>query len=43
MEIDDSVDWDINKSVGAVFVRGNNGIIDCYLCAEVGSGDDEGV
>ena len=43
MKIDDSVDWDIDRTVGAGVVRGNIGRVDYHVGAEVGSSDGEEV
>ena len=43
MNIGNSVDWDVDGSVGAKFGRCNNGRVDIYFNDEVGSCDGEGV
>ena len=41
MKIDNSLDWDVDRSVGAKVFRYNNGGADSYVCDKVLSGDVE--
>ena len=41
MDIDDRVDWDVDKSVGTEFVRGDNGRIYSAVSDKVGIDDSE--
>ena len=43
MKIDNSLDWDVNRSVSANVGRGNNGGVCIDIDFKVGSGDVEGV